>query len=114
MRLRISNVMKLSNLTFADNFAMDRHTGIVLMNLGSPDSPDVKDVRRYLNEFLMDGRVIDYPILFRTLLVKGIIIPLRAKRSAKAYKSIWWKEGSPLVVLTGQLRDAVKKELDMP
>ena len=54
--------------------------GILLMNLGSPDSTAVPDVRRYLNEFLMDGRVIDYPKIFRTILVKGIITPLRAPK----------------------------------
>ena len=70
------------------------------MNLGSPDSTEVKDVTRYLKEFLMDGRVIDYPYLFRALLVKGLIVPARAAKSAAAYKTIWTKEGSPLVVLT--------------
>lgn len=89
-------------------------TGIVLMNLGSPDSTDVKDVRRYLNEFLMDERVIDKPYLGRLLLVKGIITPFRAPKSAEAYKSIWWNEGSPLIVLTEQLRDAVQARTDMP
>lgn len=89
-------------------------TGIVLMNLGSPESTDVKDVRRYLNEFLMDERVIDKPYLSRLLLVKGIITPFRAPKSAEAYKSIWWKEGSPLILLTEQLRDAVQVRTDMP
>ena len=59
------------------------------MNLGSPDSTEVKDVSRYLKQFLMDERVIDYPFLFRTLLVKGIIVPFRAPKSAEAYKTIW-------------------------
>ena len=59
---------------------------IVLMNLGSPDSTDVSDVRRYLTEFLMDKRVIDKPWLFRALLVRGIIVPFRAPKSAAAYK----------------------------
>ena len=62
--------------------------GIILMNLGSPDSTGVKDVRRYLNEFLMDGRVIDIPCLIRLLLVRGIIVPFRAPKSAGAYRSI--------------------------
>lgn len=88
--------------------------GIVLMNLGSPDSTKVKDVRKYLNEFLMDGRVIDIPYLLRVLLVKGIIVPFRAPKSAEAYKSIWWKEGSPLVELTRQLQQAVQQQLDEP
>jgi ferrochelatase len=88
--------------------------GILLMNLGSPDSTEVKDVRRYLNEFLMDERVIDYPYLLRLLLVKGIITRFRAPKSAEAYSTIWTKEGSPLIVLTKQLRDAVDNKVDMP
>jgi ferrochelatase len=84
------------------------------MNLGSPDSTEVKDVRRYLNEFLMDERVIDKPWLFRFLLVRGIIVPFRAPKSAEAYKSIWTKEGSPLIVISKQLRDALDKEVEEP
>jgi protoporphyrin/coproporphyrin ferrochelatase len=87
---------------------------VVLMNLGSPDSTEVKDVRRYLDEFLMDERVIDKPWLLRALLVKGIIVPFRAPKSAEAYKSIWTKEGSPLIVLSEQLRGALDKVLDEP
>jgi len=88
--------------------------GIILMNLGSPDSTDVKDVRRYLDEFLMDERVIDYPYLFRLLLVKGIIVPFRAPKSAEAYKSIWTSEGSPLIVFTKQLQEALQKQVTEP
>lgn len=88
--------------------------GIILMNLGSPDSTAVPDVKRYLNEFLMDKRVIDYPYLFRLLLIKGIIVPKRAPKSAEAYKSIWWEDGSPLIVLTKQLQNAVQHDLQMP
>lgn len=87
---------------------------IVLMNLGSPGSTEVSDVRKYLKEFLMDKRVIDVPFLWRTLLVKGIIVPFRAPKSAAAYKSIWWKDGSPLIVLTQQLQKAVQKNFDEP
>lgn len=84
------------------------------MNLGSPDSTDVKDVKRYLDEFLMDERVIDKPWLFRALLVKGIIVPFRAPKSAEAYKTIWTEKGSPLIVISKQLRDALKKEVEQP
>jgi len=84
------------------------------MNLGSPDSTEVKDVRRYLNEFLMDERVIDIPFIARALLVRGIIVPFRAPKSAEAYKAIWTKEGSPLVVFTKHLQQALQKELDEP
>ena len=85
---------------------------IVLMNLGSPDSTEVKDLKRYLDQFLMDERVIDKPWLLRALLVKGIIVPTRAPKSAEAYRSIWTKEGSPLIVISKQLRDALQKEVE--
>ncbi len=84
------------------------------MNLGSPDSTEVKDVRRYLNEFLMDERVIDMSYLGRLLLVKGIIVPFRAPKSAAAYRSIWTKEGSPLIVLTKQLQEALQQQVEEP
>lgn len=87
---------------------------ILLMNLGSPDSTEVKDVKRYLTEFLMDERVIDVPIVWRHILVKGLIVPFRAPKSAEAYKTIWTKEGSPLIVLTDQLKAAMEKETDLP
>jgi ferrochelatase len=87
---------------------------VVLMNLGSPDSTKVSDVKKYLDEFLMDERVIDKPWLFRALLVKGIIVPFRAPKSAEAYRSIWTDEGSPLLVISRQLRDALQKEIEEP
>jgi ferrochelatase len=93
---------------------MSTKRGILLMNLGSPDSTKVKDVRRYLNQFLMDGKVIDIPYLQRLLLVKGIIVPFRAPKSAAAYRTIWTKEGSPLVVLTKQLQQQLEKFIDEP
>lgn len=72
--------------------------GVLLVNLGTPDSPSVSDVRRYLNEFLMDGRVIDVNPIWRTMLVKGIIVPFRSPKSAKLYKEIWSDTtGSPLL-----------------
>ncbi|MBC7830158.1 MAG: ferrochelatase [Chitinophagaceae bacterium] len=88
--------------------------GIVLMNLGSPDSISVKDVRRYLNEFLMDERVIDKPYLFRKILVSGIIVPFRAPKSAEAYKSIWTEKGSPLIEFTRQLQNALQQQISEP
>src|SRR6476661_8810160 len=87
---------------------------VVLMNLGSPKSTEVKDVKDYLDEFLMDERVIDKPWLFRALLVKGIIVPFRAPKSAEAYETIWTKDGSPLIVISKQLRDAVQQQVQMP
>jgi ferrochelatase len=88
--------------------------GILLMNLGSPDSTGVKDVKKYLSQFLMDERVIDKPWLLRALLVQGIIVPFRASKSAEAYKTIWTKEGSPLIVLSKQLQQALQKEMEEP
>ena len=88
--------------------------GVLLMNLGSPDSTSVRDVRKYLNEFLMDERVIDVPYLWRFLLVKGIITPFRAPRSAAAYRSIWTEKGSPLVELTRQLQYCLQKLIEEP
>ena len=93
---------------------MTTKKGIVLMNLGSPDSTEVKDVRKYLNEFLMDARVIDIPYLARTLLVKGIIVPFRAPKSAEAYRTIWSEKGSPLVEITRQLHYKVQEQIDDP
>ena len=84
------------------------------MNLGSPDSTSVPDVKKYLNQFLMDGRVIDKPWLTRTLLVKGIIVPFRAPKSAEAYETIWTKTGSPLINLTKQLRDELQPLVEVP
>jgi ferrochelatase len=93
---------------------MHTEKAILLMNLGSPDSTSVKDLRKYLNEFLMDERVIDVAKWWRTILVKGIIVPLRAPKSAKAYESVWTKEGSPLIVLTEQLQKEVTAKTDLP
>jgi len=88
--------------------------GVLLVNLGSPDSTEVKDVRRYLDEFLMDERVIDIPYWKRFLLIKGIILNVRPKKSAAAYKKIWWKEGSPLIVLSERFTEKIKKKIDIP
>ena len=84
------------------------------MNLGSPDSTEVQDVKNYLNEFLMDGRVLDYPWIFRKILVSGIIVPTRAPKSAEAYKKVWTNEGSPLVVLTENLKTSLEQFVAEP
>ena len=88
--------------------------GVLLVNLGSPDSPEKKDVKKYLSQFLMDERVIDEPLWLRTLLVKGIILNTRPKKSAKAYKKIWWDEGSPLIVLSYRLLKKVDEMTSIP
>ncbi|MBC7919752.1 MAG: ferrochelatase [Ferruginibacter sp.] len=71
-------------------------TGVLIDNLGTPDSPSVPDVRKYLREFLMDGRVLDVPFLSRFLLVNLVIAPFRAPKSAKTYRELWTENGSPL------------------
>ena len=88
--------------------------GVLLVNLGSPDSPEPKDVKKYLGEFLMDERVIDVPLWARNLLVKGIILNTRPKASAAAYKKIWWEEGSPLIVISERLKSKVQEQIDFP
>ncbi len=88
--------------------------GVLLVNLGSPDSTDPKDVKKYLGEFLMDPRVIDVPLWARILLVKGIILNTRPKKSAAAYKKIWWEEGSPLIVLSERLQKKVADRTSIP
>ncbi|MBL4625109.1 MAG: ferrochelatase [Flavobacteriales bacterium] len=85
--------------------------GILLVNLGTPDSPSVKDVRKYLREFLMDKRVIDLPFLTRWLLINLIIVPFRGPKSAAIYKQLWTKKGSPLLYHGIELKDNLQKLL---
>jgi protoporphyrin/coproporphyrin ferrochelatase len=89
-------------------------TGILLINTGSPDSPSIPDVRRYLREFLMDGRVIDLPLPARAAVVYGCVLPFRPRRSSEAYRQIWTPEGSPLVVTSKRLRDRLHQVLQQP
>jgi ferrochelatase len=91
-----------------------KRKGLIIINLGSPDSYSKKDVGTYLKEFLMDKRVIDVPWLIRQLIVKGFIIPFRVKNSAEAYKSIWTEKGSPLKVITEQFCEQVQYKVDIP
>ena len=88
--------------------------GVLLVNLGSPESPQAKDVKPYLDQFLMDRFVIDVPFLLRALLVRGIILRKRPEKSAAAYKKIWWEEGSPLIVLSKRMHQKVKPKVDVP
>ena len=88
--------------------------GVLLVNLGSPASTSTKDVRKYLDQFLMDERVIDAPYWLRAILVRGIILNTRPKKSAKAYKKIWWDEGSPLIVLSERLHNKVQEKTELP
>jgi len=87
---------------------------VLLANLGSPDNCDTASVRRYLNQFLMDPYVIQLPWFARRLIVSLFVLPTRPKQSAHAYQSVWLKEGSPLVVLSQQLQQAVQDKVDIP
>ena len=90
-----------------------KKTAVLLIQLGTPDSPKTSDVRRYLSEFLNDPRVIDLPWLARKLLVNGIIVPFRAPKSAKIYKELWdlGKGQSPLLGHTQKVQEKLKVRL---
>ncbi|MES2458278.1 MAG: ferrochelatase [Bacteroidota bacterium] len=85
--------------------------GVLLVNLGTPDSPEVADVRKYLDQFLMDERVIDINAFKRTLLVKGIIVPFRSPKTSKLYKEIWDENGSPLLYFSKIQAGMLQEEL---
>jgi ferrochelatase len=87
---------------------------VLFANLGSPDSPAVPDVRRYLEQFLMDPYVIQLPWLLRRMIVSLFVLPARPKRSAHAYESIWTPQGSPLVTLSMDLLQAVQQKTSVP
>jgi len=88
-----------------------RRTGVLLIQLGTPRSPAVSDVRRYLREFLGDRRVLDMPRLPHWLLLHLVILPFRPRKSAEAYASIWTRDGSPLLLHSRGLAEAVAKQL---
>lgn len=88
-----------------------RPVGVLIANLGTPDAPERKPVARFLREFLSDSRVVDLPRLLWLPLLNLVIIPLRAGRSAAAYREIWWPEGSPLLVLTERLAERLQSRL---
>jgi ferrochelatase len=86
-------------------------TGVLLINLGTPDAPTAADVRRYLREFLSDPRVVDLPPLGRALLLNLVILPFRPRLSAEAYRQIWTDEGSPLLLYSRDLAGKVAERL---
>ena len=86
----------------------DKQIGVLLTNLGTPDSPTSKDLKKYLNEFLMDERVVDLPRIFWVPLLKLIILNVRPKKSAKLYKSIWTEDGSPLLAISKKILERLK------
>ena len=91
---------------------MKHKNGLLLIQLGTPESPRVQDVRRYLRVFLSDKRVLDIPALIRYALLNLIILPFRSKRSAKAYKKIWTDQGSPLRTISNNLKNKLQKNLE--
>lgn len=90
---------------------MDKKTGVLLINLGTPDSPSVSDVRSYLSQFLNDPRVIDIPWLSRKMLVNLIIVPFRAPKSAGVYKKLWTEKGSPLLYYSEEAQKLLQQAL---
>ena len=86
-------------------------TGMMIVNLGTPDSTEVPDVRRYLDQFLSDPRVLDINPIGRWLLLKAVILPRRPKESAEAYRQVWTKRGSPLLTAGLDLRDKIQQRL---
>jgi len=90
---------------------MGEKNGVLLIQLGTPDSPKISDVRKYLSEFLNDERVIDIPWLARKILVNLIIVPFRAPKSAKIYRELWTEKGSPLLFYSESLKKKVQNVL---
>jgi len=86
-------------------------TSVVLINLGTPDSPSVSDVRSYLSQFLNDPRVVDLPWLIRKILVNLIIVPFRAPKSSKIYKKLWTDEGSPIIYHGKEVQQKLQQKL---
>ena len=85
--------------------------GVLAVNLGTPDSPSRSDVRRYLKEFLWDPRVVEVARPVWWLVLNGIILNTRPGRSAEAYAKVWTEEGSPLLVISRQQRNALQSAL---
>lgn len=92
------------------NVPSTSETGLLLLYTGSPSHPDPACVAAYLREFLMDPCVMDMPGWLRGTLVKGVIVPLRARKSAAKYQSIWTPEGSPLTWYTQCFREALREQ----
>ena len=93
---------------------MKSKQAVLLVNLGSPDSPSVPHVRKYLREFLMDGRVLDTPYPIRFCVVNFAILPKRPHDSAEAYRSVWLPEGSPLVVTSKRVQNKLQERVSIP
>lgn len=90
---------------------MNNKTGVLLVNLGTPDTPSVGDVRSYLTQFLNDPRVMDVPWLWRKILVNVLIVPFRAPKSAKIYRQLWTEKGSPLLLYGEEVKKLLQQSL---
>ena len=99
--------MQNSNIKTVDNKS---RTGILLINLGTPDAPNTREVRAYLRSLLSCDRVLDINPIGRWLLLNLIVLPLRPRKSAKAYREIWLEDGSPLLVYSQKLKSALTEQ----
>jgi len=119
-RFPISDFKTLSLFDFRPDFSTLNpfpdmaKKAVLLLNLGSPASTSIPDVRAYLREFLMDERVIDKGFIARWIIVNCLILPTRPKNTAAAYQRIWTEEGSPLITMSERVRGLVDDQLDFP
>jgi ferrochelatase len=104
-------VNRFTALTEQAHEKKNNRTGILITNLGTPDEPDTASVRRYLNEFLSDPRVVEIPRLVWLVILHGIILRVRPAKSARLYKSIWTEDGSPLMAIGKRQRDLLEQVL---
>ena len=85
--------------------------GVLLVNLGTPDAPDARSVRRYLGQFLSDRRVVEIPQILWQPILRGLILTTRPKKSAHAYAQVWTDEGSPLAAITRAQSEGLQRAL---
>ena len=88
--------------------------GILIINLGTPDNLELPSVKKYLKEFLSDSYVVDIPTIIRKILVNFIIVPFRSRKTQDAYKSIWTKNGSPLIINTNLIKEKLDQKIEYP
>tara|TARA_B100001769_G_scaffold262531_1_gene245038 strand:+ start:379 stop:1314 length:936 start_codon:yes stop_codon:yes gene_type:complete len=88
--------------------------GILIINLGTPDNLELTSVKKYLKEFLSDSYVVDIPTIIRKILVNFIIVPFRSRKTQEAYKSIWTKKGSPLIINTNLIKEKLDQKIEYP
>lgn len=103
--------MNKLDINLENHFMKTKKTAVILINVGTPDEPKVKAVRRYLSEFLNDRRVIDIPVILQKILVNLIIVPFRAPKSTKLYQRLWTEKGSPLLYFSEQVQAGLQHKL---